>query len=62
MAQPITRKTLAQKIGGDMTAERIRKNERTLGLDRCRIKTGTRSVLYDLDQSRRQLKPRGITV
>jgi hypothetical protein len=56
---PITRKTLANIIGGDVNAERIRKNERTWGLDRCRVNTGTKSVLYSKDKAVETLRRRG---
>lgn len=58
MSQPITRKTLAQKIGGDMNARRLMHNERTWGLDRARANTGTRSVLYDQQRAIEILKRR----
>jgi len=60
MSEPITRKTLARKIGGDMTTERIRRNEKAWGLHLARAKTGTRSVLYDLSKALEQLKARGL--
>jgi hypothetical protein len=47
MSEPITRKTLARQIGGDMTADRLRKNERNWGFNKARANTGTRAVLYN---------------
>ena len=60
MSQPITRKTLAQKCGGDMTAERLRKNERNWSLRECRARTGTRTVLYDQQKALACLRLRGL--
>lgn len=60
MSQPITRKTLARQCGGDMTAERLRKNERAWALHQCRTRTGNRSVLYDREKALRALRTRGL--
>ena len=60
MSQPLTRKTIAQRIGGDMTANRIKKNERRWGLDKCRAHTGTRAVLYDGARAMECLRRRGL--
>jgi hypothetical protein len=60
MSAPITRKTLASKIGGDMNSERLRKNEHQWGLDRCRARTGNRSVLYKEREALEQLRKRGL--
>ena len=43
---PITRKTLARKVGGDMTVDRLKHNEDRWGLRPTRVYTGTKSVLY----------------
>jgi len=60
MSQPISRKTLARKCGGDMTAERLRKNERAWNLRECRARTGNRSVLYDEGKAIARLRSRGL--
>ena len=59
-ANPITRKTLVRKIGGDMSEDRLRKNERRWGLSECRANTGTRAVLYREAQAIVKLRERGL--
>jgi len=60
MSQPITRKTLAQKCGGEMTVRRLRHNERNWGLHECRARTGNRTVLYDQQKALARLRQRGL--
>jgi len=60
MSHPITRKTLARKCGGDMTADRLRKNEHNWQLRECRTRTGNRSVLYDEHKALARLRARGL--
>ena len=55
---PITRKTLALRIGGDVNSERIRKNERNWGLKAARCDTGNRAVLYDRERALAILRKR----
>lgn len=60
MSTPISRKSLAVRCGGDMTPERIRKNERAWGLNAFRARTGNRSVLYRGAEAIQQLRKRGL--
>ena len=56
MKEPVTRKTLVRLIGGDMTVDRLRKNEDRWSLSTCRIKTGNRSVLLDKQKALAKLR------
>jgi len=60
MSQPISRKTLARKCGGEMTPARLRFNEKKWGLHDCRARTGNRSVLYDERKALERLRSRGL--
>lgn len=57
---PISIKTLAAKVGGDMTVRRLRLNGARWGTDKARIKTGTRSILFREREALDALKKAGV--
>ena len=57
---PITIKTLATKVGGDMTARRLRVNEKRWGIDKARVATGTRAILYREAEAMAELRKSGL--
>ena len=57
-ANLITQLEAARMLRGDITVRRLRSSEHAWGLDRARVNTGNRSILYRRDEVERIWKKR----